>query len=63
MDRKTESEKEGRELKYRIVKNLAISNTAGENLGMGFHNKILAYAKEGPFYSEGQVAVTYQREN
>ncbi|XP_066927619.1 26S proteasome non-ATPase regulatory subunit 5-like [Clytia hemisphaerica] len=63
LDRKTESEKEGRELKYHVVKNLAISNTAGENLGMGFHNKILAYAKEGPFYSEGQVAVTYQREN
>ena len=63
LDRSTETEKEGRELKFNIVRNLSISHTASENLGTGFYNKILAYAKEGPFYAESHVAVTYEREN
>jgi Proteasome non-ATPase 26S subunit. len=63
LDRRTETEKEGRELKYDIIKCLSISNTAHENIGLGFHEKITKYAKQGPFYSESEVAVTYEREN
>lgn len=63
LDRRTETEKEGRELKYEIVKNLSVSNTSEENLGLSYYDKILQYTKEGPFYQESEVAVTYEREN
>ena len=57
LDRKTETEKEGHELKYETIKTLANSSTSQENLGHGFHTNICKYAKQGPFYSESDVSV------
>lgn len=63
LDRKTEQEKEGKELKYNILKTIAESVTSKENLGENYYEKICKYVREGPFYSEQQTAIDYERQS
>ena len=63
LNRGTESEKEGRELKYSIIKTLAQSTTSRDNLGMEYHNKVTQYVAEGPFYSEKRVEISYEQDD
>ena len=60
LDRQTESEKEGKELKYDILKTLAQSETSAEVFGKDCYEQICDYVTEGPFYSEQQTAVDYE---
>jgi len=60
MDRQTEVEKEGKELKYHIVLTLSQSKTSEEVLGQDFYNQICSYAREGPFLSEHHTAVDFE---
>lgn len=63
LDRSTETEREGRELKYNIIKCLSLSATAVDNLGRDYFDKLKKYCEEGPFYAESHVSVTYEGEN
>ena len=56
-------EKEGKELKYEIMKTLTQSATSKENLGGDYYEQICKYVVEGPFYSEQQTAVDYEMKN
>ena len=60
MDRQTEVEKEGKELKYHILLTLSQSKTSEEVLGKDFYGQICRYAKEGPFFSEQHTAVDFE---
>ena len=57
LDRKTETEKEGHELKFLIIQNLARSVTALDNFGPEYFEKLEKYCTEGAFYGESYVAV------
>eukprot|EP00794_Sanderia_malayensis_P016211 gene16211-17842_t len=61
LDRKTEPDKQGKELKYDIVKNLSKSKTAKETLGLEYYQRICQYAKEGPFKSDQETAVDFEQ--
>lgn len=61
LDRKTETEKQGHELKYEIIKNLSLSQTSKDNLGIDYYEKLIKYTKQGPFYSESHVEVSYEQ--
>lgn len=61
LDRKTEIEKQGHELKYEIIKNLSLSQTSKDNLGIDYYEKLVKYTKQGPFYSESHVEVSYEQ--
>ncbi|XP_002168555.4 26S proteasome non-ATPase regulatory subunit 5 [Hydra vulgaris] len=58
LNRKTDRENEGKQLKYNIVKKL-ISSTATKNIGTVFHERLLRYDKEGPFFNDENVIVSY----
>lgn len=60
LDRNTETEKEGHELKFVIVQHLARSSTALDNFGVGYFDKLDKYCEQGAFYSESHVSVTYE---
>ena len=61
LDRRTEHDKEGKELKYKILKTISKSITAKENIGMDYYERICNYVEEGPFYSEQQIAVDFEK--
>jgi len=60
LDRNTETEKEGHELKFNIIQNLARSVTALDNFGLGYLEKLQTYCTQGPFYSESHVSVSFE---
>lgn len=57
LDRHTETEKEGRELKYEIVQAMATSSYAESVWGNVDLLKLKKYEREGPFYSQSDVTV------
>lgn len=63
LNRNTEHEKEGKEMKYEIIKRLSLSATAKDNLGVAFYDMICKYAKEGALYAEAQVVVDTEEAN
>ncbi len=63
LDRRTEPDKEGKELKYNVIKNLSLSKTAKDNLGLEYYKRICLYAKEGPFRSDQETAVDFEQAN
>jgi len=63
LNRNTEHEKEGKEMKYEIIKRLSISASAKDNLGVAFYDMICKYAKEGALYAEAQVVVETEEAN
>ena len=60
LDRKTEPEKEGKELKYSIIRSLSESPTGRANLGIEYYQRVCQYAKDGPFHSDQQTAVKFE---
>ena len=63
LDRNTESEKKGWEMKYDIIRTISQSSTCLQNFGDDLYLKFGAYVKQGVFYSESHVAVTYEQED
>jgi 26S proteasome non-ATPase regulatory subunit 5 len=59
LDRSTETEKDGHELKFNIIQNLSRSVTALDNFGPDYFGKLETYVNQGPFYSESHVVVAY----
>ncbi len=57
LDRRTESEKEGRELKYEIVRVMATSSYAESVWESADLLKLKKYEKEGPFHFQADTAV------
>ena len=60
LDRQTELEKEGKELKYDILKKLSLNKASIEIFGKSYYEQICKYVIEGPFYSEQQIAIDYE---
>ena len=50
LDRKTESEKKGKEMKYEIIRTMAESSDCEEIMGGPLYLKLKEYVSEGPFY-------------
>lgn len=63
LDRSTETEKEGRELKHEAVQLLANSATSADNLGVDAQRKFAEFARQGPFYSESRAAVMVEEQD
>lgn len=60
LDRRTETEKEGKELKYAIIQHLATSSTSEEIFGSPIYLKLKVYVSEGPFYVIEETTVAYE---
>ena len=60
LDRRTETEKEGKELKYAIIQQLASSSTSEEIFGSPMYLKLKVYVSEGPFYVTEETTVAYE---
>ncbi|XP_077987058.1 26S proteasome non-ATPase regulatory subunit 5-like [Glandiceps talaboti] len=60
LDRSTEHEKSGKEMKYSIVKALVESSTTGEVFGRPYLLRLKEYLREGPFYVRVQSEVAME---
>ena len=60
LDRQTESEKTGKELKYEIVHRLVISGTAESVFGSPSYLKLRKYDREGPFFYSADTTVALE---
>lgn len=60
LDRRTEPEKLGKELKYGILRSLSKSPTLKDNCGVEYSKQICQYVKDGPFYSAQETAVDFE---
>ena len=60
LDRRTEPDKIGKELKYEIVHAIAVSGTAEGVFGGALFLKLRQYDREGPFYYAAETTVALQ---
>ncbi|XP_064649529.1 26S proteasome non-ATPase regulatory subunit 5-like [Lineus longissimus] len=60
LDRSTENEKVGKELKYKIVRTLVESPTAAVIYGQPYFMKLREYHREGAFYVRAQAEVVME---
>ena len=60
MDRKTETDKAGKELKYELIVELVRSPFSKEVFEKPFHLRLREYEREGPFYVRAQAAVAFE---
>lgn len=60
LDRSTEKVKEGKDVKFGIVKILAESPTVADIFGQPFYVKLKALCLQGPFYVEAQSEVAFE---
>ncbi|XP_031558026.1 26S proteasome non-ATPase regulatory subunit 5-like [Actinia tenebrosa] len=60
LDRKTEPEKSGRELKYDLIVELAHSPSAKQVFGMPYLLKLREYEREGPFFARAESTVAFE---
>ena len=60
LDRRTESDKAGKELKYDIVHCLVVSGTAETVFGSVNYLQLRKYDREGPFFFTGEQAIALE---
>lgn len=60
LDRKTETDKAGKELKYELIAELVRSPFSKEVFDKPFHLRLREYEREGPFYVQAQAAVAFE---
>ena len=60
LDRRTESEKTSKELKYSIIHCMAESPFAENSFGSQLYLKLREYIREGPFYENTEAAVAFE---
>ncbi|KAJ7372230.1 26S proteasome non-ATPase regulatory subunit 5 [Desmophyllum pertusum] len=60
LDRKTETDKAGKELKYGLIAELVRSPFSKEVFDKPFHLRLREYEREGPFYVQAQAAVAFE---
>ncbi|CAL1545585.1 unnamed protein product [Lymnaea stagnalis] len=62
LDRSTEHTKEGKDVKFELIKILAHSPTAPDIFGRPYHVKLTEYFNQGPFYVVAQSEVAMEGE-
>ena len=60
MDRKTETDKVGKEQKYEFIVELVRSPFSKEVFDKPFHLRLREYEREGPFFVRAQAAVAFE---
>jgi len=60
LDRKTETDKAGKEMKYELISELVRSPFSKEVFDKPFHLRLREYEREGPFYVQAQAAVAFE---
>ena len=60
LDRSTDHEKLGKELKYAIIHSLVTSGSSEGVFGSAIHLKFREYVNEGPFYVSTETAVAFE---
>lgn len=60
LDRKTETDKAGKELKYELIAELVRSPFSKEVFDKPFHLRLREYEREGPFFVQAQAAVAFE---
>lgn len=60
LDRKTETDKTGKELKYEFIAELVHSPFSKEVFDKPIHLRLREYEREGPFYVQAEAAVAFE---
>lgn len=60
LDRTTEFDKQGKEMKFEIVRTLAESPTSCETLGNIVVSRMQQYVNDGPFFVKAEVVVAFE---
>ena len=60
LDRKTESDKAGKEHKYEVIAELVHSPFSKEVFDKPYHLRLREYEREGPFFVKAEAAVAFE---
>ncbi|KAK3730010.1 hypothetical protein QZH41_000964 [Actinostola sp. cb2023] len=60
LDRRTEPEKSGKELKYELIVELIHSTSSRQVFDVPYLLKLREYEREGPFFAKAQAAVAFE---